>query len=84
MRLWLSTYSRIAARATSCIDRDVVSVPIASRYHREFRVSHFSPVRDIARITGYTIGRLIHHGHVVASYRRSRASQPLVYDTATR
>ena len=60
----------------------VVSVPIASRYHREFRVSHFSPVRDIARITGYTIGQLIHNGHVVASYRRSRASQPLVYDTA--
>ncbi|HEY2622795.1 MAG TPA: glycosyltransferase family 2 protein [Dyella sp.] len=60
----------------------VVSVPIASRYHREFRVSHFSPVRDIARITGYTIGQLIQQGNVVASYRRSRASQPLVYDTA--
>jgi glycosyltransferase involved in cell wall biosynthesis len=60
----------------------VVSVPIASRYHREFRVSHFSPVRDIARITGYTIGQLIQHANVVASYRRSRASQPLVYDTA--
>ena len=60
----------------------VVSVPIASRYHREFRVSHFSPVRDIARITGYTIGQLIHQGDVVASYRRSRASRPIVYDTA--
>ena len=36
----------------------VVSVPIASRYHREFRPSHFNPVRDVTRITTYTIGRI--------------------------
>ena len=48
----------------------VVSVPIDSRYEPEFRRSHFRPVRDIARITGYTIGRIIHYGHVVRAYRQ--------------
>lgn len=61
----------------------VVSVPIASRYHGEFRISHFSPVRDVTRITTYTVRQIMHHGDVVASYRRSRASRPVVFDTAT-
>lgn len=52
----------------------VVSVPIASRYHGSFRLSHFKPVRDVTRITTYTIGRVIHYGDIVASYRRSRAA----------
>jgi len=50
----------------------VVSVPIASRYQASFRPSHLKPVRDITRITTYTIGRVLHYGHIVASYRRSR------------
>ncbi len=50
----------------------VVSVPIASRYHSEFRHSHLKPVRDVTRITLYTIGRVLHYGHVAAAYRRSR------------
>lgn len=58
----------------------VASVPIASRYHGEFRLSHFSPVRDVARITLYTIGRVVHYGNVVASYRRSRLTPALVID----
>jgi glycosyltransferase involved in cell wall biosynthesis len=57
----------------------IVSVPIASRYHDEFRLSHFNPVRDVMRIAMYTIGRVFHYGGVRASYRRSRA-QPLVID----
>lgn len=61
----------------------VASVPIASRYQAGFRHSHFSPVRDVSRITFYTVGRLIHYGHVVASYRRSRSGGPLLFDTAT-
>jgi glycosyltransferase involved in cell wall biosynthesis len=56
----------------------VVSVPIASRYHGTFRLSHFKPVRDVTRITTYTIGRVVHYGDIVASYRRSRASAPIV------
>ena len=59
----------------------IVSVPIASRYHGAFRPSHLSPVRDVTRITTYTIGRVIHYGDIVASYRRSRA-QPIVVDAA--
>lgn len=57
----------------------VVSVPIASRYHGEFRRSHFSPVRDVTRITTYTIGRVIHYGSILASLRRSRAA-PVLFD----
>ncbi|MEO8747386.1 MAG: glycosyltransferase family 2 protein [Rhodanobacter sp.] len=57
----------------------VVSVPIASRYHSEFRSSHLNPVRDVTRITLYTIGRIVHYGNIIASYRRSRQT-PLVID----
>jgi glycosyltransferase involved in cell wall biosynthesis len=57
----------------------IVSVPIASRYEGSFRLSHFSPVRDVLRIAMYTLGRLIHYGSIRASYNRSRA-QPLVID----
>ena len=60
----------------------VVSVPIASRYHGEFRLSHFHPVGDVTRITLYTIGRVFHYGNVMASHRRSLAA-PIVVDRAT-
>jgi glycosyltransferase involved in cell wall biosynthesis len=58
----------------------VVSVPIASRYHGEFRLSHFSPVRDVVRITTYTFGRIVHYGRIVDSYRRSHDTPPIVID----
>jgi glycosyltransferase involved in cell wall biosynthesis len=58
----------------------VVSVPIDSRYHGEFRTSHFRPVRDLLRITWYTIKRVWAYGHLVDSYRRSHASPPVIYD----
>jgi glycosyltransferase involved in cell wall biosynthesis len=60
----------------------IVSVPIESRYHGEFRGSHFRPVRDVTRITLYTVNRVIHYGDVVRSYRRSHSTPPLVYDPA--
>jgi glycosyltransferase involved in cell wall biosynthesis len=60
----------------------VVSVPIASRYEGEFRISHFSPIRDVTRITTYTVGQVFRYGDVMASYRRSRASRPIVFDAA--
>jgi glycosyltransferase involved in cell wall biosynthesis len=59
----------------------VVSVPIASRYQRGLRRSYFNPVRDVTRITFYTIGQVIHYGQVVASYRRSRAKPVIMEDT---
>lgn len=58
----------------------IVSVPIESRYNGEFRLSHFRPVRDVARITLYTIGRVAHYRDVVASYRRSHGTPPLIHD----
>jgi glycosyltransferase involved in cell wall biosynthesis len=58
----------------------VVSVPIETRYSREFRLSHFRPVRDVTLITLYTIGRVIHYGGIIESYRRSHASLPCIVD----
>ncbi|MEO5831650.1 MAG: glycosyltransferase family 2 protein [Rhodanobacter sp.] len=60
----------------------VISVPIASRYHGSFRPSHLKPVRDVTRITTYTIGRVVHYGNVVASYRRSRHA-PTLFEGGT-
>ena len=57
----------------------VVSVPIASRYHGEFRRSHFNPVRDVSRITFYTVGRVVHYGNVMVSHRLSRRT-PVIVD----
>ncbi len=57
----------------------VVSVPIASRYQGEFRLSHFSPVRDVTRITAFTIGRVLHYGDIRACHRRAQGA-PLVMD----
>ncbi|UPG94804.1 glycosyltransferase family 2 protein [Luteibacter aegosomatissinici] len=69
-----------AVLITACRERGmgVVSVPIASRYQGQFRISHFNPVRDVTRITTYTIGRVIHYGHIVDSYRRSRATPTII------
>lgn len=58
----------------------VVSVPIASRYEGEFRLSHFRPVRDVLRITNYTVRRVLHYGAVRHAYRRSRALPTVVGD----
>ncbi|WEN15332.1 glycosyltransferase family 2 protein [Rhodanobacter sp. AS-Z3] len=62
----------------------VVSVPIASRYHGSFRPSHLKPVHDVTRITTYTIGRVVHYGNIVASYRRSRKAPTLFEGSSTR
>ena len=61
----------------------VVSVPIKARYQKEFRASHFRPVRDVTRITLYTIGRVLHYGKVWQAYRRSRHPPAKVFDTST-
>jgi glycosyltransferase involved in cell wall biosynthesis len=62
----------------------IVSVPIASRYEGSFRLSHFSPIRDVMRITVYTVGRMFHYGQWRASYRRSRAEPLVIDDTFSR
>lgn len=58
----------------------IVSVPIESRYLGEFRLSHFRPVRDVTRITWYTIKRVVHYGRVIESYRRSHSTPPVIHD----
>jgi glycosyltransferase involved in cell wall biosynthesis len=62
----------------------VVSVPIESRYQHDFRTSHFRPIRDVTRITWYTMKRIAAYGRIVDSYRRSHGTPPLIVDpTAT-
>ena len=70
----------ILIAATRELGLGVVSVPIEARYHAGARRSHFRPVIDVTRITWYTILRVIHYGHVVASYRRSHGRPPCVTD----
>jgi glycosyltransferase involved in cell wall biosynthesis len=60
----------------------IVSVPIESRYQGEFRTSHFRPIRDVSRITWYTMKRVAAYGRLIASYRRSHGTPPLIYDPA--
>lgn len=66
--------------ASRDLDMPVVSIPIACRYDAGARHSHFRPVRDVVRITWYTIGQIVHYGSVVRSYRASHGSAPEVYD----
>ena len=58
----------------------IVSVPIESRYQGEFRSSHFRPIRDVTRITMYTVKRIAAYGHIIAAYRKSHGTPPLIYD----
>jgi hypothetical protein len=58
----------------------VVSVPIETRYNREYRLSHFRPVRDVTLNTHYTIERVFHYGRDIESYRQSHAESPRIVD----
>lgn len=69
--------------ATRELGLGVVSVPIKARYKGEFRASHFRPVRDITRITLYTIGRVIHYGSVWKAYRRARHPPATIFEAET-
>lgn len=60
----------------------IVSIPIACRYEAHARHSHFRPIRDVTRITWFTIRRVVHYGHVVRSYRASHGDAPRVFDPA--
>jgi glycosyltransferase involved in cell wall biosynthesis len=62
------------------LDMQVVSVPIATRYHADARTSHFRPGRDVTRIALYTIGRVVHYRNILHSYRASHAAPPIVHD----
>jgi glycosyltransferase involved in cell wall biosynthesis len=70
----------ILIAASRDLDMPVVSIPIACRYDDSARHSHFRPVRDVMRITWYTIRRILHYGHMVRSYRASHGSPPQVHD----
>lgn len=58
----------------------VASVPIASRYHGEFRASHFKAVPDFLRITFRVIGKIVRAGFLWRNYRRSRREPALIVD----
>lgn len=68
--------------ATRELGLDVISVPIDAHYPANSRPSHLRPIRDVTRIVLYTIGRVLHYGHIVDSYRRSRGVPSIVDDPA--
>jgi glycosyltransferase involved in cell wall biosynthesis len=70
----------ILIAASRDLGMPIVSVPIACRYDDRARHSHFRPVRDVSRITWYTIKRIAHYGHMLRSYRASHGSPPQVHD----
>ncbi len=74
----------ILIAASRDLDMPVVSVPVVCRYDHGARHSHFSPVRDVVRITWYTLRRVLHYGHLVQSYRASHGSPPNVHDPDAR
>ncbi|MCC8362984.1 glycosyltransferase family 2 protein [Lysobacter sp. A6] len=63
----------------------VVSVPIESRYQGpgvagQFRKSHFRPLRDLYRITSHVVGQVLSLDDVLAEYRRTRNTPPVIHD----
>lgn len=75
----------ILIQASRRLGTRVVAVPIESRYQdaeqpKQFRRSHFRPLRDLYRITSHTVARVIEHGHFLEHYRRSRKGKPEIFD----
>lgn len=65
----------------------VASVPIESRYEhthhrgpRQFRMSHFRPLRDFTKITSHVVAKVVRAGFVWENRRRMLAEQPLLVD----
>ena len=58
----------------------MVSVPIESRYHGEFRASHFQAIPDFLRITRRVIWKIVRRGGLWHNYLRSRREPALVVD----
>lgn len=58
----------------------VAAVPIESRYHGNFRASHFRSLPDFLRITFRVISKIVRRGGMWSSYRRSRREPPLLVD----
>jgi glycosyltransferase involved in cell wall biosynthesis len=57
----------------------VASIPIASRYQADFRLSHYRPIADIARVASYIARALWRYGHPVTSFRNARR-RPVVIE----
>lgn len=58
----------------------VAAVPIESRYHGEFRASHFNALPDFLRITFRVIWKIVKAGFLWGNYRRSRREAPLLVE----
>lgn len=58
----------------------VVSVPIASRYHSEFRRSHFRSLPDFTRIAARVIWRIVSAGFMIGGFLRVRREPALIVD----
>lgn len=58
----------------------VVAAPIESRYHGEFRASHFKAMPDFMRITRRVIWKIVRRGGLWRNYLRSRRERPPIVD----
>lgn len=63
----------------------VVSLPVETRYAvagsgEQFRHSHFRLWRDLYSITSHVTTQILGHGDVLATYRRARATAPVIDD----
>lgn len=58
----------------------MVSVPIASRYHSEFRRSHFRSLPDFTRIASRVVWRIVRAGFMIGNFRRVRREPALIVD----
>lgn len=58
----------------------VVAIPIESRYHGDFRASHFNAVPDFLRITFRVIWKIVRRGGMWSNYHGSRREPALLID----
>lgn len=58
----------------------IAAVPIESRYHGDFRASHFRSVPDFLKITCRVLGKIARRGFLAGNYRRARRDTPLLVD----
>lgn len=58
----------------------IAAVPIRSRYHADFRASHFRSLPDFWRITRRVIWKIVRHGGLWGNLRRSRREPALLID----
>jgi glycosyltransferase involved in cell wall biosynthesis len=69
--------------ASRALGLGIAAVPIRSRYHADFRASHFKAVPDFLRIAGHVGWQIVRRGGVWRSLRKARRHPALVVGAAS-